>query len=193
VARNDGAHTKNKTARQSRAPVWSVLCLSVRLSETTRSRDRNGEKVRAGNDSVALLLKSLDQYSGSCRGVYIEMVRGPYPPPRSTATTRRMQTAAPRGQASARRVAASTRRASQARQVAARSRRRSAKGVADRTIPATQDCWKRSSVTRNIFISYCLRERGGNNRIDGSPAHQLCYATEQYVTRIGYLKERVRT
>jgi hypothetical protein len=48
----------------------------------------------------------------------------------------------------------------------------------------------------SIMKSYCLRDISPSrthNRRDRSPGCQLCYVTEQYVPRIGYLKERVRT
>jgi hypothetical protein len=44
--------------------------------------------------------------------------------------------------------------------------------------------------------SYCVSDispRRTHNRRDCSPGYRLCYVTEQYVPRIGYLKERVRT
>jgi hypothetical protein len=44
--------------------------------------------------------------------------------------------------------------------------------------------------------SYCLSDISPSrthNRRDRSPGYRLCYVTEQYVPRIGYLKERVRT
>jgi hypothetical protein len=44
--------------------------------------------------------------------------------------------------------------------------------------------------------SYCLSDISPSrthNRRDRSPGYPLCYVTEQYVPRIGYLKERVRT
>jgi hypothetical protein len=44
--------------------------------------------------------------------------------------------------------------------------------------------------------SYCFSDISPSrthNRKDRSPGYRLCYVTEQYVPRIGYLKERVRT
>jgi hypothetical protein len=44
--------------------------------------------------------------------------------------------------------------------------------------------------------SYCLSDISlsrTHNRRDRSPGYQLCCVTEQYVARIGYLKEHVRT
>jgi hypothetical protein len=43
--------------------------------------------------------------------------------------------------------------------------------------------------------SYCLSDISPSrthNRRGRSPGYRLCYVTEQYVPRIGYLKERVR-
>jgi hypothetical protein len=43
--------------------------------------------------------------------------------------------------------------------------------------------------------SYCLSDISPSrthNRRDRSPGYRLCYVTEQYVPRIGYLQERVR-
>jgi hypothetical protein len=48
----------------------------------------------------------------------------------------------------------------------------------------------------SIMKSYCLSDISPSrthNRRDRSPVYRLCYVTEQYVPRIGYLKERVRT
>jgi hypothetical protein len=48
----------------------------------------------------------------------------------------------------------------------------------------------------SITESYCLSDISPSrthNRRDRSPGYRLCYVTEQYVPRIGYLKERVRT
>jgi hypothetical protein len=44
--------------------------------------------------------------------------------------------------------------------------------------------------------SYCLSDISPsrtNNRSNRSPGCRLCYLTEQYVPRIGYLEERKRT
>jgi hypothetical protein len=48
----------------------------------------------------------------------------------------------------------------------------------------------------SVMKSYCLSDISPSrtqNRRDRSPGYRLCYVTEQYVPRIGYLKERVRT
>jgi hypothetical protein len=47
-----------------------------------------------------------------------------------------------------------------------------------------------------MMNSYCLSDISPStthNRSDRSPGCRLCYVTEQYVPRIGYLKERVRS
>jgi hypothetical protein len=63
-----------------------------------------------------------------------------------------------------------------------------------RTEPEGHSC--RTISYSSIMKSYCLRDISPSrthNRRDRSPGCQLCYVTEQYVPRIGYLKERVRT
>jgi hypothetical protein len=47
-----------------------------------------------------------------------------------------------------------------------------------------------------INESYCLSDTSPSRthyRRDRSPGYRLCYVSERYVPRIGYLKERVRT
>jgi hypothetical protein len=60
----------------------------------------------------------------------------------------------------------------------------------------------RLRVSHNNFLqellmkAYCLSDISPSrthNRRDRSPGYRLCYVTEQYVPRIGHLKERVRT
>jgi hypothetical protein len=72
-----------------------------------------------------------------------------------------------------------------------------ADNVFGREIIASNSCvFCRTICYSSIMKSYSLSDISPSrthNRRDRSPGCRLCYVTEQYVPRIGYLKESVRT